>query len=985
MRKTSEKVADIDGTPKPKSSEPTHTQNVQTHNRTLPESDPVFDPIESDTESFLEKQQMQSAKRLRSSQRHAATSHSFRASNTEGNCRDGQFVVPSLPQSRLNATRKALSEASHGPGQRENSPMPTRGLMDGNTSVQNDLSQEDKLNTVTREAQSQVCNNVRLKLAQETPKSNATSNDLMDATPTSSQAMSALSQGSKSSVDNTRESNVRQGDTSVSSQSESQEPVHPGCDVDFAASNLDDGRDSRQTEQLAGEAEEQQANNRIRQKEAEEKRSTREAAEKQTEARKEAIERNAEGHKLAGKNDAKEEQARIEELAQAKKAKAKERALAELKRMEETRANEARILEEKKSSERLARERQIREASFVEKLNSTMLEAEGAKQIETEKKAKEKARLEELAAKKHANEAKADEQVSKAQGKSHEKKAREERCVQEKARKLADSKCKDAEGQVLPARTTRETATAVREQAQSRIAAREAQKLRDSTEIQSQRSMTPRIPESSVIQSSPAMTRSSPLSIRSQGTMDAPLRSALRQNSSTLRRSVSSVSFDVPQRARLNEHMAPTPNSKFHKKPINEVTTPPSSATKLPTSTPETTSNPPSKTPLKTPIPKKISDAKVTKTPAKNGKIQTKLNVTREPKKLKGRAHASPVKPIQAPKQEIVISSGEDSSSSEEPRWQTGNAEAGPSSRKPTIPLASQKKKTAKVQSAGVRIDPSIRNTKAEQHSTAAPATLPRRTSTLDAISLRKSTSRPPALVVNETISLSSVSESELESDAEVELQALSSKMPTGTKSETRTPNTIQGVRKAVNVSVKRPDDHLKGALAPSQAVSKVPSSRSRSTVSTISNCEHVNQAASRQLQLESRQSIPVNRMNQASPTNNPAVGNKVINQGLDHAGRLPNGIRPAYYQYPTLTELQKLPRPVTPEEKPRLDLISSQPVSASSIGKSGSDDSSSDSAERSSNSDENEFVNGSPYQVRPWKRYPGLKDLAQSRLSRLC
>ena len=639
-----------------------------------------------------------------------------------------------------------------------------------------------------------------------------------------------------------------------------------------------------------------------------------------------------------------------------------------------TTVNEARLSEEKKTSERLARVQRFKEASLAEEANKAMLIADGAKQIEAEKERKEKARHEELAAKKQANQAEAEEKAKEAQVKAYERKAREENRARDKAQKLADSESKDAREPVLPPRTARETATAVKEQAQQRIAEREAQKLRSSSDVRSQRSMTPRMPGSSFTKSSPLMTslRSSSTSYGSPGTTDAPLRSALRQTPSSLHRSVSSVSFDVVKQANLNTRNVQTSNPKSFKEINHEAAAKTPSATSIISSPPGKISKPPSKTPTQTPVPKRDSGRKITKTPAKYGKLQTKLNVTREPKKLKGRAVAPPVKsPQAAPREEIIISSGEDSSTSEEPIWQTGNAEAGPSSRKPPLPVASQKTKPAEVHVSITRVAPGIRNKRAQMDTTVAPAALARRKSALDTASTPKSISRSPAQISSETISISS--------DSEKEPQAPTSKVPSGTKGVTRVPGTMKKLSKDVNEVVKQLEDHLKGK-APPQSVIQVPFSQSRRNIPAKGDGEHINQAADRQLQLESRRSVPDYRVNLASSTPNGAPGDTIINQGLDHAGRLPNGIRPAYYDYPKLSELQKLPRPVTPEAQPKMNSISSQPVGDLPVGSSESQYSSSDGDQRSSSSDGDEDIDRRPSQLGLPKPYPGVRRLAERR-----
>ena len=691
---------------------------------------------------------------------------------------------------------------------------------------------------------------------------------------------------------------------------------------------------------------------------------------KEIAAKNEAAERNANEERLADEKRAKEEKARAERLAQAEKAM-------------ETRVNAARLAEEKKTSEKLARELQTRETALAEIAKKEMLAADGAKQIEAEKKAKEKARCKELAAKKRADEAKAEEQARKAHSKDREDEAYEEQLARKKAQQPANIDFKRQ--QIQQASTAQEITTALK---------KHVQKLKSSSEVQNRaspapsvsfnavgpkRSMTPVIPGSSVAQSSSHQTSlaSSPLSNRTSSKMDAPLRSALRQTSSGLRRSVSSVSFDVPPPYKLNGYIPSTSNAKSIEEIETELATKPSSA---------------SKTTIKIDLPKKAPGEKIAKTAAKNGKEQTKLNFTKEVKKPKGRAVNPRVSSMQAPKQEIVLSSGEDSSTSEEPVWQTGNAKAGPSSRRPAFPVTtSGGKKIAQVKS-GASIDPVIRNLNVEKGRTAAPAIIPCSTSQPDRMPLQKSTSRSPALALSETYSLSSgsascstsSSQSELKSDSR-KVQTPSSKTPHGTESGKLATVTMKEVSKAVNVGVENPCGYIpSGASSLSNHAS---SSRSRSTISVHDDGRHVDQAADEQLLLESRRSAPSSSIKQAVSATSGTADNKVINQGLDHAGRLPNGIRPAYYKYPALSELKKVPRAVTPEAKPKPDHSSSQAFGALPVEDSGSDSSSSSSDSSSSDSDEDQDVK-EPICQNSFKKKsslcPDLKGVLKSRCSRL-
>ena len=255
---------------------------------------------------------------------------------------------------------------------------------------------------------------------------------------------------------------------------------------------------------------------------------------------------------------------------------------------------------------------------------------------------------------------------------------------------------------------------------------------------------------------------------------------------------------------------------------------------------------------------------------------------------------------------------------------------------------------------------------------TMVPPALPRPNSTLvNTTSMPKLTPRSPAQISSETISISSESENEN--------HARTSKVPSGTKGVTRVTGTMKKLSEDVYEVVKLPEDHLTGN-APPQSVTQVPPSQSPRINPAKVNGEQINQAADRQLQLESRRSIPDFRVNMASSIPSDVPGDTIINQGLDHAGRLPNGVRPAYYDYPKLSELQKLPRPVTPEAQPKMNVISSQPVGHSPVSKSESEYSRSDGDEGGSNSDGNEDIGRGPPQLVSLKPYPGVAKLAERR-----
>ncbi|KAL9134241.1 MAG: hypothetical protein Q9175_004580, partial [Cornicularia normoerica] len=351
--RTQIKAADVNRTSKRRSPtvDPAHAHNVRSNSEILRKSDPIFDPIESDTESFRGKQQMQSAKRLKSSKTPTASFTSPLVSNKAGaDRRDGHFLMPSVPHPRTNGAGISLSEVTS-PGQCENTRKSLRDPKDANMSIQ--IDQKRHGNNVADsldQTQSEPCDNDRTNIGWETPKMNAVYQDIADTVQTSAQAITAWSQDPNKCSDGTGQLSVQQRDNLASSQDqEPDETTRLGHDANGVVRNPNYNRFDQEAERLAEEAEGQQEK-RIREKKAEEKRSAREAMEEQNAAKLEATERKTNEERLVDEKGAKEEEARAEDLTQAKKANAKKE-LAEAKRIEETRANAARLAEEKETSE----------------------------------------------------------------------------------------------------------------------------------------------------------------------------------------------------------------------------------------------------------------------------------------------------------------------------------------------------------------------------------------------------------------------------------------------------------------------------------------------------------------------------------------------------------------------------------------------------------------------------------------------------------
>lgn len=698
---------------------------------------------------------------------------------------------------------------------------------------------------------------------------------------------------------------------------------------------------------------------------------------KDEEAKQAAAEQSAE-RKAQELRLAEEKRASEEERAQQVEVKEKELALA--KRIEETRASENWLAEETK-----AREQSLREKKLVEEADKMMLAAAGAKQLEAEKLAK-KARRQELTAEKKANAEKAGK--AKTQNQLQEQKAqgsgrlRGEQQAREEAQKPPESSSRSAKQDCQETRPSQAGTKASMKHGQEKSKGRNVQKLRNSTEptgrawstpeaphpLAQKRTMTPQLPGSSDTKSNSSVqgseTLSSPLGPRSSRQMHAPLRSALRQTPGALRRSVS-FADDVTSLSRLDYAPNASP-SKSHVKILNDLAAEPSSASKpsktLPSQTP----------PSQTPIPRKATASKVIKTHAvrRRGKIQTKLVVTRD-KKMKGRAVDSPAPSKSVPQQEIVLSSDDEDtvytlSDEEAEHCQTGHAKAGPSSRKHTLVLKSSRRR--QFNPRATPINPAIHQPKAEQDRNATPTLVAGTTSRPSQSSRNKSTSRSPARPLSESISLSfgsdpgsdQESDSESQSDSVDEAQNDSSKNPSGTKSGRLAPANNKSAAKVVTVESKMSKPSSNGTS--SSRASQAPLSRASTAAMTNGNGKHVDQAADNQLQRESRQSVSTAHPLKSPSTIDVAADNKntpILNQGLSLDGRLANGIRPANYRYPRLTDIKKLAAapPTAKRDPDKIETSGSLRAPAALDAVSSS--SSSDDDDSSSNSEDDKDLNG--------------------------
>ena len=459
---------------------------------------------------------------------------------------------------------------------------------------------------------------------------------------------------------------------------------------------------------------------------------------------------------------------------------------------------------------------------------------------------------------------------------------------------------------------------------------------------QNRKSLTPAVPNAAAFKpasSKGSLASSSPLASRSSVTSNTPLRSALKHNQtpSTIRRSVSFIDSEE------NNRSAP--------KPSNFPAFPPSVSR-----------------PFKSLVDlnnelalKEASLSEVTKTAgsdanhrkkatskavAEKDKVQQKLNVTRD-KKLKGRAVEPPSPPKSQTKPAHDSSSIDeflfpDSSSDED--FVHGNAKAGPSSRKKTpVAFRSQADFANKLLSRLTPTDPAVENTRAQEKTTDSP--LPSRSSSISKASSRpKSISRSPALAVSESISLSSGSSSRSGSVSESGSSSASNIDPElqAESSRAKPSNSKKGDQPAI--AERREDDRV-GAQVPQTARQ---TSQVSKTASSSNGARKNDDEAGHQLRHENSQTMPAQAINAGpSSTNKGPHRPQESNRGLK--GRLLDST-PTPYRYPTLTAQRRMA-----EGKPPVAIITPpmssqksavQPPGGTSSSSSGSEDSSSSSEE---------------------------------------
>lgn len=430
---------------------------------------------------------------------------------------------------------------------------------------------------------------------------------------------------------------------------------------------------------------------------------------------------------------------------------------------------------------------------------------------------------------------------------------------------------------------------------------------------QKRKTMTPALPRSSV--STPSSTKdgvllSSPLVPISLNGLETPLRSSLKQGSSALRRSVSFV--DDPE-----NHLSGSKAAIFLSPPMTQEIVVGSRPVETLTDTKNQPSfkTPTGSKPLKPAMPLKRSDGKASDTNSgRKGKLQTKLNVTRHVKKGKERESDAPlVRGFPAPQAKQISSHSDDDSvsSSEEAVGPNGSSKAGPSSRKSRGRMEPLREKdTAANLVPDSLIDPEFRNItiSKDKASNLVPAST--------ALPEQKSSTRSPALPLPERtspgFSMTSYSEygpPSASNDMSGSSLDASDSSSVADEVKFKTSNlprdNIKGASKAVSVEIWSPSIISRSQ---SSQFPSITSSTSRKLASNDDNLRLVDQAAKEQLRSELNQSLPTPKSGKRATGEISAQGKPASkpDQKIDRHGRLPNGIRPANYRYPSLSQLRR-------------------------------------------------------------------------------
>lgn len=943
----------------------------QTSNRSRRTSNAIFDEIESDTESFCERQRMHSAKSQRSCSTASDQHRPPRAlPSVRKNRSVGRSTVSPAPESRDGGTGASLDEMAN-----LNSRTDTKSISRGVES-----ERPSSLEESTPEAfnQTNVAQDLRGRSISKSPQNDVTTSNGKLQEKAESPSRGATSGSQILDVRAKKNYFPLDVDHPIKQDLSRARKPDPSTLLDPEAR-----RDSRshQGDIDEDEAGEQQRKKSARKMEAWQRRADREADAKQIEDEKRRLsEQEVKEQLLADVGGKTPAATKVLDVGAVGAETGQEAQVAEEPLLEKGTKN-AKTMHDPYQTERV----------LLEKAEKAKLEKDGAKQLEIEKSQEQKTPR---SAKSTSSAVKTPGSTKRPPRTEAQKQRRIELAAKRKAEQeaktgftksdqtWADRIFQQAAGATNcssePIGTDSEEEKRSKKVPRAKSLSRDVQKLKDSSVHrspspsnsnrgvgQSHKSLTPIYPSSTVTKSHSNrsdLTSSSPLASRSSAHLDTPLRSAFKHNQtpSALRRS---VSFVDERGERIGHRLGDT-SDPLMVRPHESSAQPIKSLVDINNELALTTPGA-----LKAPENASVeftSDSKTAKKPATMKEmVQQKLNVTRD-KKLKGRAVDTPISSTPTPKQEIILSSSSgdsDSASSSEDDNESGPIRAGPSAgRKPPL-IALRQNSVERFNLRGTPIDPAIEHLRSK-NCRSTSLTSSHSNTRLISSSQQNSVSRSPAQAMSETMSVSSASasgslyESEAGSgsgpgsasdpDSDSLQETISSRGSTPHNIEPSLRGTTDEhlVSKSINTELKA--SHCDG-LSDQVLGQKEASQLSFDT-------GEANEATD-QLQIDLRHSVP-SQLAVTSPSSVDPTGpyDKLLNQGLDRSGRLPNGTRPAYFKYPTMSTLTKLA-----EESKSKDGASAQVAShnAAVLSSYDREPSSSSSDESSSNSDADDDDDG--------------------------
>ena len=485
---------------------------------------------------------------------------------------------------------------------------------------------------------------------------------------------------------------------------------------------------------------------------------------------------------------------------------------------------------------------------------------------------------------------------------------------------------------------------------------------------QSRKTMTPALPRSSVTKSSSnqgEIITSSPLAAKSAKNLERPLRSALKQGSSALRRSVSFMDgLEDNSGPKIGSSPSPvkTDSNTARSRPFKSL---------LEINRDILSGIPTQSKSLKSTSASNGSGSQAAKTSgAKKEMIQMKLNITRN---VKGKDRIInppiPAEPISKPEMGDFFSTSEDSVSSflsDEEVWPNGSSKAGPSSRKSARQMKSSLEEVAaKSDPSDALIDPEIHKIKVEMDTNATPALPARSISRSVTSSQQVSTSRSPTQATHGTTSLSSDSAHDSdtsESDSSEESSSSSEEDSNNEPNGKTTPLINNGSSKVVKVLVLSPKAT---PVAQSSQDSSSSKARSQTTASMNSHVKRIDQGAYKPLRGEFDRSVP-NESAQPPAIRKNSAQEKPAPPTYPKIDR--HGTHPAYYRYPKLSELKKMA-----EAESIYDVPTYQTTAPVATGDDETESSSSEDEE--SSEDDEEAADGSQTSSKSNSgRIPGLR-----------